>query len=99
LIRALKSLPQKEVKRIAKKINSLEQNPVPKDSKNLMIQKAQILFLESTMVFYQNLFPRHSVAGHIARIQSDVAMQKREHSEKAEALPQADQQLLRLIEQ
>lgn len=66
---------------------------------NLMIQKAQILFLESTMVFYQNLFPRHSVAGRIARIQSDVTVQKREHREKVEALLQADQQLVRLIEQ
>ncbi|MGE0197292.1 MAG: type II toxin-antitoxin system RelE/ParE family toxin [Parachlamydiales bacterium] len=39
VIKTLKSLPQKEVKKIAKKIDSLEQNPVPKDSKKLKGEK------------------------------------------------------------
>jgi len=39
VIKILKSLPQKEVKKIAKKIDSLEQNPVPKDSKKLKGEK------------------------------------------------------------
>ena len=39
VVKTLKSLPQKEVKKIAKKIDSLEQNPVPKDSKKLKGEK------------------------------------------------------------
>ena len=35
VVKTLNSLPLKEVKRIAKKIDSLEQNPIPKDSKKL----------------------------------------------------------------
>ena len=39
VVKTLKSLPQKEVKKIAKKIDSLERNPVPKDSKKLKSEK------------------------------------------------------------
>ena len=35
VIKTLKSIPQKEIKKIGKKIDSLEQNPVPKDSKKI----------------------------------------------------------------
>jgi mRNA interferase RelE/StbE len=39
VIKTLKSIPQKEIKKIGKKIDSLEQNPVPKDSKKIKGEK------------------------------------------------------------
>ena len=39
VVKTLKSLPQREVKKIGKKIDSLGQNPVPKDSKKIKGEK------------------------------------------------------------
>lgn len=39
VVKTLKSLSQKEMKKIGKKIDSLEQNPVPKDSKKIKGEK------------------------------------------------------------
>lgn len=39
VVKTLKSLPQREVKKLGKKIDSLEQNPVPKDSKKIKGEK------------------------------------------------------------
>lgn len=66
---------------------------------SLMMQKAQILFLESTTIFYEKLFPRHLVATDISQNQSNVAIQKQEHMHKVEALSRPDQQLVSLVEQ
>jgi mRNA interferase RelE/StbE len=39
VVKALKSLPRREIKKIGKKIDSLGQNPVPKDSKKIKGEK------------------------------------------------------------
>ena len=39
VLKTLKSLPQREVKKIGKKIDSLEQDPVPKNSKKIKGEK------------------------------------------------------------
>lgn len=39
VVKTLKSLPQREVRKIGKKIDSLEQNPIPKDSKKIKGEK------------------------------------------------------------
>jgi len=39
VVKTLKFLPRKEIKKIGKKIDSLEQNPIPKDSKKLKGEK------------------------------------------------------------
>jgi mRNA interferase RelE/StbE len=40
VVKTLKSLPQKEIRKIGKKIDCLEQNPIPKDSKKIKGEKA-----------------------------------------------------------
>ncbi|MCB1107818.1 MAG: type II toxin-antitoxin system RelE/ParE family toxin [Chlamydiia bacterium] len=35
VIKALKSFPKRDLKKVAKKIDSLEQDPIPKDSKKI----------------------------------------------------------------
>ena len=39
VVKTLKSLPQKEIRKIGKKIDCLEQNPIPKDSKKIKGEK------------------------------------------------------------
>lgn len=40
VVKTLKSLSQKEIRKIGKKIDCLEQNPIPKDSKKIKGEKA-----------------------------------------------------------
>lgn len=62
-----------------------------------LLQRASILVLESTILFYDKLFPRKFVAHEIVRIQEDVIRQKGEYTRSINLLDEESQRLLELV--
>lgn len=62
-----------------------------------LLQRGSILVLESTILFYDKLFPRKFVAHEIVRIQDDVIRQKEKYTRSINLLDEESQRLLAFV--